>query len=405
MPKLYFDSTRYSALPLHAGNVPPWLAQRMTKLGGAIAEAIILEHGKSAILQRLSDPFWFQMLGVVMGIDWHSSGITTSAMAALKKAINPRFTEFGIYICGGKGKHSRHTPDELLALGERTGLNGNELIRCSKLSAKVDNTAIQDGFQIYFHTFVVTNTGEWAVVQQGMNNSNGLARRYHWHSEKVDSFVETPHTFVYGKNQGEILNLTDTRAQPTKAGILDLTKESPARMLPEIEKILVSSHHEVADNDVNLKRLAGILELAHEKGIRDFESLLLLEGLGPRTLQLLTLASEIIHGTPSCFNDPASLPFANGGNDPFPLVSKVHNETILYLKVAVENAKIPDAEKNEAIKNLMLVTRNLEKGFDLAPNAFNKVITGDRADAYPYGGSTVFGKSDPKKDSQQLSLF
>ena len=213
MPKLYFDSTQYSALPLHAGNVPPWLAQRMTKLGGAIAEAIILEHGKSAILQRLSDPFWFQMLGVVMGIDWHSSGITTSAMAALKKAINPRFTEFGIYICGGKGKHSRHTPDELLALGERTGLNGNELIRCSKLSAKVDNTAIQDGFQIYFHTFVVTNTGEWAVVQQGMNNSNGLARRYHWHSEKVDSFVETPHTFVYGKNQREILNLTDTRAQ------------------------------------------------------------------------------------------------------------------------------------------------------------------------------------------------
>ncbi|HZB15040.1 MAG TPA: DUF763 domain-containing protein, partial [Chryseolinea sp.] len=217
MPKLYFNSTRYADLPLHYGRVPPWLAERMTRLGGTIIDAIVLEYGKSAILQRLSDPFWFQAFGAVLGMDWHSSGITTSVMGALKKAINPRFNELGIYICGGKGRYSRQTPAELLALADRTGLNGTELVRSSKLSAKVDNTAIQDGFQIYLHTFVVTNTGEWTVVQQGMNDSNGMARRYHWHSEKVKSFVENPHTSIYGVNQGEIFNLTDPLAHSTKA--------------------------------------------------------------------------------------------------------------------------------------------------------------------------------------------
>ena len=407
MPKLYFDSTRYADLPLHYGQVPPWLAERMTALGGAIVEAIILEYGKSAVIQRLSDPFWFQALGAVMGMDWHSSGITTSVMGALKKAINPRFNEFGIYICGGKGKHSRKTPDELLALAERTGLNGHELVRSSRLSAKVDNTAIQDGFQIYLHTFIVTNTGEWTVVQQGMDETSGMARRYHWHSEKVKSFVENPHTFIYGKNQGEILNLTDKEAQPTKAGILHITKEDPARMLPEVRKIVMPSHHNVLAEDVNLKRLGSILALAHEKEIRDFESLLLLEGLGPRTLQSLTLVSEIIHGTPSRFTDPARFSFAHGGKDghPFPVLTKVYDETILHLKVSIEKAKIRDTEKHEAIKNLTLIAQNLEKGFEPAPDAFNKVIKRERADAYKYGGRTIFGKSHPPQGPQQLKLF
>ena len=407
MPKLYFNATRYADLPLHYGHVPPWLAQRMAKLGGAIVEAIVLEYGKSAVLQRLSDPFWFQALGAVMGMDWHSSGITTSVMGALKKAINPRFNELGIYICGGKGKHSRKTPDELLALADRTGLNGNALVRSSKLSAKVDNTAIQDGFQIYLHTFVVTNTGEWTVVQQGMNDSNGMARRYHWHSEKVKSFVENPHTFIYGINQGEILNLTDAGAHPTKAGILDITKENPARMLPEIRKIVMPSHHDVRAEDVNLKRLGSILALAHEKEIRDFESLLLLEGLGPRTLQSLTLVSEVIHGTPSRFTDPARFSFAHGGKDghPFPVPTKVYDETIHHLKVSVEKAKIGDTEKHEAIKNLTLIAQNLEKGFEPAPESFDKVIDRERTDSYKYGGRTVFGKSQPPKGPQQLKLF
>jgi hypothetical protein len=407
MPKLYFNSTRYADLPLHYGHVPPWLAERMAKLGGAIVDAIVLEYGKSAVIQRLSDPFWFQALGAVMGMDWHSSGITTSVMGALKKAINPRFNELGIYICGGKGKHSRKTPEELLALADRTGLNGNELVRSSKLSAKVDNTAIQDGFQIYLHTFIVTNTGEWTVVQQGMNDATGMARRYHWHSEKVKSFIETPHTFIYGINQGEILNLTDAAALPTKAGILDITRESPTYILPEIRKIVMPSHHDVRAEDVNLKRLGSILALAHEKEIRDFESLLLLEGLGPRTLQSLTLVSEVIHGTPSRFTDPARFSFAHGGKDghPFPVPTKVYDETIQQLKVSVEKARIGDTEKHEAIKNLTRIAQNLEKGFEPAPDAFNKVIDRERADAHKYGGRTVFGKSQPPKGPQQLKLF
>lgn len=407
MPRLNFSNTRYADLPLHYGQVPPWLAQRMSKLGGAIVEAIVLEYGKSAVLQRLSDPLWFQALGAVMGMDWHSSGITTSVMGALKKALNPRFNELGIYICGGKGKHSRKTPDELLALADRTGLNGTELVRSSRLSAKVDNTAIQDGFQIYLHSFVVMNTGEWTVVQQGMNESNGMARRYHWHSEKVKSFVETPHTFIYGINQGEILNLTDREAKPTKTGILDIAKENPGYLLPEIRKIVMPRHHDVRADDVNLKRLGSVLALAHEKEVRDFESLLLLDGLGPRTLQSLTLVSEVIHGTPSRFTDPARFSFAHGGKDghPFPVPTKVYDETIQQLKISVEKAKIGDSEKLDAIKNLTLISQQLEKGFEPDRQSFDKVIARERNDSYKYGGRTVFGKSKPPKGPQQLKLF
>ncbi|HEX6226640.1 MAG TPA: DUF763 domain-containing protein [Chryseolinea sp.] len=407
MPKLYFSNTRYADLPLHYGHVPQWLAQRMAKLGGAIVESIVLEYGKSALLQRLSDPFWFQALGAVMGMDWHSSGITTSVMGALKKAVNPQFNDLGIYICGGKGRHSRKTPEELMAVAERTALNGDDLVRSSKLSAKVDNTAIQDGYQIYLHTFVVTNTGEWTVVQQGMNTSNGMARRYHWHSPKVKSFVEHPHTFIYGVNQGQILNLTDAGAQPAKAAMLAIAREDPARMLPEIRKITMPSHHDVRAEDVDLKRLGSVLTLAHEAEIRDFESLLLLDGLGPRTLQSLTLVSEVIHGTPSRFTDPARFSFAHGGKDghPFPVPTKVYDETIRHLKVSVEKAKIGDTEKHEAIKNLTLIAQNLEKGFEPVHHAFDTVIARERNDAHKYGGRTVFGKSQPPKDSQQLSLF
>ncbi len=202
MPKLHFARSGHADLPLHYGHVPAWLACRMSLLGGAITEAIILDYGRPEMLRRLSDPFWFQALGCVMGMDWHSSGITTSVMGALKKAINPRFKELGIYICGGKGKHSRQTPAELIALAEQTGMDGDLLVRNSKLSAKVDNTAVQDGFQLYLHSFVVTKESEWTVIQQGMNDATGMARRYHWHSEQLKSFINEPHTFIYGENQG-----------------------------------------------------------------------------------------------------------------------------------------------------------------------------------------------------------
>jgi hypothetical protein len=407
MPKLHFNSTRYADLPLHYGKVPPWLAERMSLLGGAIVESIILEYGHSAVLARLSDPLWFQAFGCVLGMDWHSSGITTSVMGALKRAVNPKFNEMGIYICGGKGKHSRQTPNELISFANRTGLNGNDLVRSSKLSAKVDNTAIQDGFQIYLHSFIVTKKGEWAVVQQGMNNANGMARRYHWHSEKVNSFVEEPHTFIYGQNQGRILNLTDLQADKTKTEILNIVQEDPGKMFPEIRKIVMPSHHDVKAKDVNLKRLGSILALAHEKGLRDFESLLLLEGVGPRTIQSLTLVSEVIHGTPSRFDDPARFSFAHGGKDghPFPVPVKTYDETINVMRQSVEKTKLGNTDKQRAIKNLALAAQLLEQNF--TPNAnFKQVIAKERAESYKYGGRTVFGKAQPpKKDDGQLSLF
>ncbi len=407
MPKLYFDSRRYADLPLHYGKVPPWLAERMRSLGGAIVEAIVQEYGKSAVLSRLSDPFWFQAFGCVLGMDWHSSGITTSVMGALKGAVNYRSNELGIYIAGGKGKHSRETPNELMRFSDKIGLDGDALVRSSKLTAKVDNNAIQDGFQIYLHNFILTNEGEWTVIQQGMDDSTGMARRYHWHSETVQSFVETPHSFIYGKNQGEILNLTDKEAGSAKSGILDLVAEKPSLIIPEVQKLILPNHHDVRAEDVNLKRLGSVLAVAHDKGLRDFESLLLLEGVGPRTIQSLALVSEIIHGTPSRFADPARFSFAHGGKDghPFPVPTTVYDETIQVLHTAVEKAKLGNADRSQAIKNLHLVSKIVEQQFVPDEELFDKAIARERKDSHRYGGRTVFGKAKPPKDDGQLSLF
>lgn len=407
MPKLYFDSRRYADLPLHYGKVPPWLAERMRLLGGAIVESIVQEYGKSAVLSRLSDPFWFQAFGAVLGMDWHSSGITTSVMGALKGAVNYRSNELGIYIAGGKGKHSRETPAELLRFSNKIGLDGNELVRSSRLTAKVDNNAIQDGFQIYMHNFVVTNEGEWTVIQQGMDDSTGMARRYHWHSESVKSFVETPHSFIYGKNQGEILNLTDKDAGSAKSGILDLIAEKPSIIIPEVQRLILPSHHELRADDVNLKRLGSVLAIAHDKGLRDFESVLLLEGVGPRTVQSLALVSEIIHGTPSRFTDPGRFSFAHGGKDghPFPVPTKIYDDTIQQLQTAVEKAKIGFSDKAQAIKNLHLVAQIVEQQFIPDEDLFDRAIAKERTESYRYGGRTVFGKAQPPKDNGQLSLF
>ncbi len=405
MPKLHFSNVRHADLPLHYGQVPPWLAQRMSKLGGAIVESIILEYGQSEALTRLSDPLWFQAFGCVLGMDWHSSGITTSVMGALKKAMNPKFNEYGIYFCGGKGRHSRQTPSELAALGERTGLNGDALIRSSRLTAKVDNTAIHDGFQIYLHTFIATNKGEWAVVQQGMNDMNGMARRYHWHSSQFKSYLEEPHTFIYGKNQGEILNLTNKNAADAKDSILKITREEPRYMLPEIRKIVMPSHHDVRSADVNLKRLGSTLALAYDQQPNNFESFLLMEGVGPRTIQSLALVSEVIHGAPSRFTDPARFSFAHGGKDghPFPVPLKTYDETINLLQNSVEKAKLGDNDKQQAIKNLSIAASLLEKSFEPDEKSFDRVIEKERRDSYKYDGRTVFGKAKPPND--QLNLF
>jgi uncharacterized protein len=398
----------YADLPLHYGRVPIWLAERMTKLGGAIVEALVIEYGKSEVLKRLSDPMWFQAFGCVLGMDWHSSGITTSVMGALKRAINPISKEIGIYICGGRGKHSLKTPAELLKIADQTGLDGSALVRASKLSAKVDNTAVQDGFQLYLHNFILTDKGEWAVVQQGLNDASGMARRYHWHSAQFDSFLDEPHVGVCGENQGLILNLTDHNAVDTRNSIVDITTENPERMLREIRKITLPRHHEVTINDVNLKRLGAILTVAYEMQNKNFESLLLLEGAGPRTIQSLTLVSEIIYGTPSRFTDPARYSFAHGGKDghPFPVPLKVYDETIGVLRTSIEKAKLGMNEKQQAIKQLSVLARDVEKSFIPKP-FFNEVLRKEREESYKYDGMTVLGKAQrpPSEKNQQLKLF
>jgi len=396
-------------LPLHYGYVPQWLAERMARLGLAITESIITEYGKEEILRRLSDPLWFQSFGAVMGMDWHSSGITTSVMGALKRAINPHARELGIYICGGKGKFSKETPAELLKIANHTGLDGDELVRCSKLSAKVDNTAIQDGFQLYTHNFIISNTGQWTVVQQGMHVADKTARRYHWHSDNLSSFTEEPHTGIAGNNQGQILNLTAKDAAATKTAIMQLTSEHPDKQLKEIQTVLLPSHHDVRAEDVNLKRLGAALWLAHEQPPENFEELLLLQGVGPRTIQSLALVSEVIHGTASRFTDPARFSFAHGGKDghPFPVPVDVYDETISTLQNAVYKAKIGATDKADAIKKLHEMAVRAEKDF-VPNNNFDQLIEKERADAWKYGGRTVFGKSKPPTQVSkgvQLKLF
>ncbi len=381
----------------------------MSLLGGAIVEAVAINYGKGEVLRRLSDPCWFQALGCVLGMDWHSSGITTSVMGALKKAVNPMARELGIYFCGGKGRHSRETPAELQVIAARTGLPGDLLVRSSKLAAKVDNNALQDGYQLYLHTFVVSDEGEWAIIQQGMNDSNGMARRYHWHSAMMPSFTETPHTFIYGHNQGPILNLTAKEASPTKSSLMQLVQEGPARMLPEIRKLVMPSHHDVRAENVDLKWLGSVLAVAHERGLHDFESLLLMEGVGARTIQSLTLVSEVIYGTPSRFTDPARFSFAHGGKDghPFPVPTRVYDQTIHVLQDAVEKAKMGQTDKQEVIRKLSVLSEKLEKDFEPNEN-FNQVVARERENSWRYGGRTVMGRAQPpKKDkgNQQLSLF
>jgi len=392
-------------MPLHYGHIPKWLAERMSRLGLAITEALIAEYGTAEVLRRLSDPFWFQSLGAVMGMDWHSSGITTSVMGALKSAINPLSKELGLYICGGKGKSSKNTPQELLFYSDRHGLNGTELVRCSKLSAKVDNTAVQDGFQLYMHSFIVNTEGLWTVVQQGMQDGSSTARRYHWHSSAMHSFVEEPHTAIFGQNQGPILNMVAKEALPSREAVLSMTTEHPSRMIAEVQQLIMPRHHDVKAKDVDLKRLGAMLWLTHENQPADFEELLLLKGMGPTTLQSMALVSEIIYGTPSRFTDPARFSFANGGKDghPFPVPVNVYDETLKVLSGAIEKAKIGQSDKLQAIQKLSELSRQAEQNFTPNDN-FEQLLERERNDSWKYGGKTIFGDAKPPKGGQ-LDLF
>jgi hypothetical protein len=389
-------------LPLHGGRVPAWLASRMARLGEVMVEALVLEEGPHGVLRRLAHPFWFQALGCVMGMDWHSSGITTSVLGALKRGLAGRERELGLTVCGGRGRHSRKTPEELLRFGERTGVDGGALARTSRLVAKVDSALVQDGFDLYLHGFVVARDGAWTVVQQGMNPGRKQARRYHWLSESVRSFVEEPHAAIEGKPGGEILNLTDHRAGASRSAALELSRE-PERVLRELPRLQMPAHHEVRPSDVFLRRLHGTLAAARDAGPRDFPELLLQPGVGARTVEALAAVAEVLHGAPSRFQDPARFSLAHGGKDghPFPVPLKVYDRTISVLKHAVSAARLGQTEKLEAIRRLDEQGRRLEGAG--GPH-FEIFISAESERSAELGGRDVRGRARPPRASQ-LSLL
>jgi uncharacterized protein len=397
-------------LPLHGGHVPAWLAQRMTRLGTAVCEAVIAAHGVPELLTRLSDPFWFQALGSVMGMDWHSSGITTSVLGALKRGLNPRAHELGVFVCGGRGRHSRSTPDELRAISDRAGLDGEALVRASRLTARVDNNAIADGFQIYLHTFIVSAAGDWTVVQQGLNEDNGLARRYHWHSAAVRDFVSEPHTGIVGENQGAIMNLVDAQAKPAQAALVAIAREHPERTLAEARRLVLPRHHDVQARDVDLKRLGAVLAVAYERDLHDFASLLLVETLGPRTLQSLALIAEVIHGAPSRFSDPARFSFAHGGKDghPFPVPLKTYDQSISILRRSLDRARLDDADKLDGFARLERFISAVEVQCTFEAD-FESVVAHEHQLSRALGGRTVFDQAPASAHKpaspRQMSLF
>jgi uncharacterized protein len=396
-------------LPLHSGHVPKWLAERMTRLGAVISQAIVHHYGRDELLRRLAHPFWFQSFGAVMGMDWHSSGITTSVLGALKRGLVPLEHELGLYVCGGRGKHSRRTPAELVAIGERVGFDGDRLAVASRLVAKVDSAAVQDGFELYLHGFIVAEDGGWIVVQQGMNGTSRHARRYHWLSQGLKSFVDEPHAAIEGPTQGNIINLTDRRAEASRRGQLELlatlgpdgiTRELAAIGASEGVKVPVQAtlpflvmpeHHDVRAGDVHLRRLHGNLAAAAERGAADFPDLLLTPGVGARTVRALALVAEVVHGAPCRFSDPARFSLAHGGKDrhPFPVPLKVYDETIRVLKSAVQKAKLGQDEQLSALQKLDEESRKLERA--AKGPAFESLLAEERAQSPHYGGRSVFG--------------
>src|ERR1700716_2280961 len=394
-----------ATLPLHGGSVPPWLATRMSLLGAVITEAIVRHYGRDELLRRLSHPFWFQSFGAVVGMDWHSSGIPTSVIGALKRGLGPLSGELGIHVGGGRGQHSRKTPDELRSLGDRVGFDGDKLTRASRLVAKVDSAAVQDGFDLYLHGFFVTDDGKWTVVQQGMNGDKKQARRYHWHSETLTSFVDAPHSAIDGPAQGEIVNLTDKRAETSRAAQLKLlTDLGPDRIVSELAALsgeapaqallphlIMPAHHDVRSSDVFTRRLHGTLAAAAERGPVDFPELLLTPGVGARTVQSLAMVAEVVHGAPYRFRDPARFSLAHGGKDrhPYPVPIKVYDETIRVLKSAVQQAKLGRDEEIQALKRLDDQGPHLEQ--TATGPSFEAFVAVERTKSSSLGGRSVSG--------------
>jgi hypothetical protein len=398
-------------LPLHGGRVPMWLAARMARLGRVVVEALAIEYGRTEVLRRLSDPFWFQALGCVMGMDWHSSGITTSVLGALKRGLAPIEHELGIHVCGGRGRHSRRTPDELLALGDRLSVDAPALVRASRLVAKVDSAAVQDGFELYLHGFIVTDEGHWAVVQQGMNPERRQARRYHWLWDRAGSFVETPHTAIEGQpGSVPIVNLTDRMAAAARAETVALAVSDPTAVVAKLERVLaMPEHHDVRAENLDLRRLAATLHVVGQLGPASFPELLLAPKIGQRTLFALSLVAEVIHGAPSRFTDPARFSLAHGGKDghPFPVPLVIYDETLRVLRRAVDKAKLGQGDKLAAVRRLDEQCRIADAGAEgrfvprSAAVAFSTFVAHERRVSGSLGGRTCSGSVPGPK---QLAL-
>ena len=402
-------------LPLHGGSVPKWLADRMTRLGAVMSEAIVHHYGRDELLRRLAHPFWFQSFGAVMGMDWHSSGITTSVIGALKRGLTPLAGELGIHVCGGRGRHSRKTPDELVAIGDRVGIDGKALAQASRLTAKVDSAAVQDGYDLYLHGFIVTDDGHWTVVQQGMNDAAHQARRYHWLSEGLTSFVDAPHAAIEGRASGEIVNLADRRAEASRRGQVDmlaaLGPDRIARELVALEghasrpaaapaqltlpHLTMPARHDVRPQDIVTRRLHGALAAAADRAPSDFAELLLVPGVGARTVRALAMVAEVVHGAPCRFSDPARFSLAHGGKDrhPYPVPVKVYDQTIAVLKSAVRKAKLGESEEMEAIRRLDAQARLLER--HATGPSVESLIADERHNSNAYGGRSIFGWEPP----------
>ncbi|PTM39584.1 DUF763 domain-containing protein [Bosea sp. 124] len=398
-------------LPLHHGRVPAWLGQRMTRLGAVICEAIIHHYGRDELLRRLAHPFWFQSFGAVMGMDWHSSGITTSVIGALKRGLAPLSGELGLHVCGGRGSHSRQTPMELERIGAKVGFDGLVLAKASRLVAKVDSAAVQDGFDLYLHAFIVADDGRWVVVQQGMNGDGGLARRYHWQSEGLGSFVDAPHAAIEGQNQGRIINLTDARAGSSRDGQVEMLRglgpdaivreftalerdRAPPALSPAqlaLPHLVMPAHHDVRPKDVIARRLHGALAAAADSGPTDFSELLLVPGVGARTVRSLAMVAEVVHGAPCRFADPARFSLAHGGKDrqPFAVPTKVYDQTIAVLRSAVDRAKIGQDDRLAAIARLDRESRRLERG--ATGPTLDEYVEEERSRSAEYGGRSIFG--------------
>ena len=383
-----------AGMPLHFGRVPKWLTNRMGDMGITIIESIVQNYGKSEVLTRISDPNWFQAFGSVMGMQWNSSGITACVLGSLKYRVNPRANDLGIYILGGKGKYGYNAPREIKNVSCKHNLNQSNLVKSFKLTNKIDNNAIMDGYSLYQKYFILSDEGEWVAITQGMNSKNRRARRYHWHSPEVKSFVDNPHKGIAGIDNKKIINLVDSNAHKTRNNLVSLIKESPVKIMDECKKISFDKHHDINKDDVNMQRLGNVLDLAYNKRIDNFQDLLLLKGLGPKTLKSLALVSEVIHGDSSRFDDPARFAFAVGGKDgvPHPVDTKTYDDTISFMQDAVEKSKLGYSDKSKAIKRLHRAVKKTESNF--IPNAFlDTFLNMEWADAEKNSGMTFMGKT------------